>query len=94
MIFKLEISESTEHRNYLLMLLRMLYDLSYGKLKDISNEIEKQQPSVGQRSGYNAPLERTEGWLKFVISREQQVNLHKTRMTWAKIATCLFVFFL
>ena len=49
MIFKLEIGESTEHRNNLLMLLRMLYDLSYGKLKDISNEIEKQQPSIGQR---------------------------------------------
>ena len=38
MIFKLEIGESTEDRNNLLMLLRMLYDLSYGKLKDISNE--------------------------------------------------------
>ena len=57
MIFKLEIGESRKYRNnYLLMLLRMLYDLSYGKLKDISNEMEKQQPSVGQRSGYNAPL--------------------------------------
>ena len=75
MIFKLEIGESTEHRNNLLMLLRMLYDLSYGKLKDISNEIEKQQPSVGQRSGYNVPLERREGRPKFVVTREQLMNL-------------------
>ena len=43
MIFKLESGESSEHRNNLLMLLRMLYDLSYGKLKAISNEMEKQQ---------------------------------------------------
>ena len=91
MIFKLEIGESTEHRNNLLMLLRMLYDLSYGKLKDISNEIEKQQPSVGQRSGYNVPLERREGRPKFVITGEQLMNLRETRMTWAKIATCLNV---
>ena len=91
MIFKLEIGESTEHRNNLLMLLRMLYDLSYGKLKDISNEIEKEQPSVGQRSGYNVPLERREGQSKFVITREQLMNLHETGMTWAKIATCLNV---
>ena len=47
--FKLEIGESTEHRNNLLMLLTLLYDLWYGKLKDISDEIEKQQPSVSQR---------------------------------------------
>ena len=91
MIFKLEIGESTEHRNNLLMLLRMLYDLSYGKLKDISNEIEKQQPSVGQRSGYNVPLERREDRPKFVITREQLMNLRETGMTWAKIATCLNV---
>ena len=91
MIFKLEIGESTEHRNNLLMLLRMLYDLSYGKLKDISNEIEKQQPSVGQRSGYNVPLERREGRPKFVITREQLMNLRETGMTWAKIATGLNV---
>lgn len=91
MIFKLEIGESTEHRSNLLMLLRMLYDLSYGKLKDISNEIEKQQPSVGQRSGYNVPLEKTEGRPKFVITREQLMNLRETGMTWAKIATCLNV---
>ena len=91
MIFKLEIGESTEHRNNLLMLLRMLYDLSYGKLKDISNEIEKQQSSVGQRSGYNVPLERREDRPKFVITREQLMNLRETGMTWAKIATCLNV---
>ena len=89
MIFKLEIGESTEHRNNLLMLLRMLYDLSYGKLKDISKEIEKQQPSVGQRSGYNVPLKRREDRPKFVITREQLMNLRETGMTWAKIATCL-----
>ena len=77
--------ESTEHRNNLLMLLRMLYDLSYGKLKDISNEIEKQQPSIGQRSGYNVPLEGTEGRPKFVITREQLMNLRETGMTWAKV---------
>ena len=93
MIFKLEIGESTEHRNNLLMLSRMLYDLSYGKLKDISNEIEKKQPSVGQRSGYNVPLERREGRPKFVITREhvQLMNLRVTGMTWAKIATGLNV---
>ena len=73
MIFKLESGESSEHRNNLLMLLRMLYDLSYGKLKAISNEMEKQQPSVGQRSGYNVPLERTEGRPKCVITREQLI---------------------
>ena len=87
----LEIGESTEHRNNLLMLLRLLYDLWYGKLKDISNEIEKQQPSVSQRSGNNVPLERTEGRPKFVITREQLMNLRETRMTWAKIATFLNV---
>lgn len=38
MMFKLEIGGSKEYRNNVLMLLRMLYDLSYGKLKDISNE--------------------------------------------------------
>ena len=81
----------TEHRNNLLLLLRMLYDLWYGKLKDISNEIEKQQLSVSQRSGYNVPLERTEGRPKFVITREQLMNFRETRMTWAKIATCLNV---
>ena len=93
MIFKLEIGESTEHRNNLLMLSRMLYDLSYGKLKDISNEIEKKQSSVGQRSGYNVPLERREGRPKFVITREhvQLMNLRVTGMTWAKIATGLNV---
>ena len=73
------------------MLSRMLYDLSYGKLKDISNEIEKKQPSVGQRSGYNVPLERREGRPKFVITREQLMNLRETGMTWAKIATGLNV---
>ena len=73
------------------MLLRLLYDLWYGKLKDISNEIEKQQPSVSQRSGNNVPLERTQGRPKFVITREQLMNLRETRMTWAKIATCLNV---
>lgn len=73
------------------MLLRMLHDLSYVKLKDISNEMEKQQPSVGQRSGYNVPLEKTEGRPKFVITREQLMNVCETGMTWAKIATCLSV---
>lgn len=91
MFFKLEIGESTEHRNNLLMLLRMLCDLSYGKLKNISSETEKQQPSVGQRSGYDVPLERTEGLPKFIITREQLVNLCETGLTWAKIATCLNV---
>ena len=93
MIFKLEIGESTEHRNNLLMLLRMLYDLSCGKLKDISNETEKQPLSFSQRSRYNVFLERTEGRPEFVITREhvQLTNLCETEMTWAKIATCLNV---
>ena len=92
MIFKLEIGKSTEYRNNRLMLLRM-YDSSFGKLKNISSEIEKQQPSVGQRFGYDVPLERTEGGPRFVIiTREQLVNLRTTSgMTWAKIATCLNV---
>lgn len=78
MIFKLEIGKSTEYRNNRLMLLRM-YDSSFGKLKNISSEIEKQQPSVGQRFGYDVPLERTEGGPRFVIiTREQLVNLRAT----------------
>ena len=43
------------------------------------------------RSGYNVPLEGTEGRPKFVITREQLMNLRETGMTWAKIATCLNV---
>ena len=77
MIFKLETGESTEHRNNL--------------LKDISKEIEKPQPFVGQRSGYNVHLERTEGRPKFAITREQLANLRETGMTWTKIVTCLNV---
>ena len=56
----LQIGESADHRRNLLI--RMLYDLLYGKLNDISNE---EQPSVGQRSGYNVPLKRTAGRLNF-----------------------------
>ena len=46
--------------------------------------------SVGQRSGYNVPLERREGRPK-LITREQLTNLRETGMTWAKIAACLNV---
>ena len=91
MICQLEIGESAEHRNDLLALLKMLYELAYGKLEEIFSQINMEQVSLEQRSGYYVPLEKTGGRPKFAITKEQLVNLRETGLTWAKIATCLNV---
>ena len=91
MICQLEIGESAEHRNDLLALLKVLYELAYGKLEEIFSQINMEQVSLEQRSGYFVPLEKTGGRPKFAITKEQLVNLRETGLTWAKMATCLNV---
>ena len=91
MICQLEIGESAEHRNDLLALLKMLYELAYGKLEEIFSQINMEQVSLEQRSGYFVPLKKTGGPPKFAITKQQLVNLRETGLTWAKIATCLNV---
>lgn len=89
MICQLEIGESTEHRNDVLEPLKVLYELSYEKLEEISQKIIMEQASIDQGSGYYVPLEKTGGRPKFVVTKEQLLNFRETGMTWAKIAKCL-----
>ena len=56
MICQLEIGESTEHRNDVLEPLKVLYELSYEKLEEISQKIIMEQASIDQGSGYYVPL--------------------------------------
>ena len=54
----------------------------------ISNEIARETATIcWKRSGYNVPLQRTEGRPKFTITREQLVNLRDTGMAWASEIT-------
>ena len=90
MICQLEIGESADPRNDLLALLKMLFELAYGKLDEIFSQMNMEQVSLEQRSGYYVDLEKAGGRRKLAITKlEQLVNLRKTGLTWAKIATSL-----
>ncbi len=90
MIFQLEDEESTEPQNDVVTLLKTLYDFSFEKWEEASQQIETELLSLGNGSElYSLPLEKTMGRPKFLITREQLLNLRETGMTWAKIAKCL-----
>ena len=85
MICQSEIGESTEHRNDVLEPLKVLYELSYEKLEEISQKIIMEQASIDQGSGYYVPLEKTGGRPKFVVTKEQLLNFRETGMTGRKL---------
>ena len=93
-MFKLEIGGSKEYRNNVLMLLRMLNDLSQVKLKNISSKIEKQQQSAGQRPGYNVPFdhERTEGRPKFAEVCNNQRTADESSRDWDELGKNCYLF--
>ena len=64
---------------------------AYGKLEEMFSQVNMEQVSLEQRSGYYVPLEKTGGRTKFAITKEQLANLRETGLTWAKIATCVSV---
>ena len=59
----------TEHQNVVLEPLKLLYELSYEKLEEISQKIFMEQTSIDQGSGYYISLEKTGGRPKFVVTK-------------------------